>query len=302
MLTIDALATDPALHNQYHWAVIAHAVKTGIEAGTWDQHRFPSANDALAAVASIQGMTLNTLRRQLAVIDFLLRVDGQQGLQAAWTQAPPFNALEIVKRLYEVDSDEALKVLPVVLNRHMTFGAVNEAYQRALQNIPALNSLAQRREQIVGVEKAAIEALNLGRETLYLTDPPSWIGRKRFKFKDFPFAAPDAIALWPADHHGQKRADAIEVTVSADAPPHLVWKTFERLHLLCTFFTQTWLILPDPYTDQAKAFLQAVLSMNQKLALPSVGIATLKVREKQVYSLVRPNGPPSIDRRHLLPL
>ena len=74
---------------------------------------FNTSADAVSKVAAARGATVNTIRRQVASAKFLASVLSPavfQGLLEG--QPPPFNTVEVLKRIHDIDADLAKKLLP----------------------------------------------------------------------------------------------------------------------------------------------------------------------------------------------
>ncbi len=263
---------------------------------------FNSSSDAISRFASARKITANTVRRQLAAATFLrelLSPDRYQDLVD--NENPPFNTVEVLKKIYGFNPGLAVELLPSVLNKRLTFASISEKYQAVQSTVsPTTKRMAAKRDANIEFENEVCESLVLQPSVLYPGSAPPKIETLRRTKNGFAFALPDAIATYSLN--GSTVHDGIEVRMPSDTARHQLWQILERLHLMSTFFTHTWLILPKPTSADREIFLTNLLSAKSSLGLPSVGVATAAAGESMTFeALIRPTGAPEIDRRHLFP-
>ncbi len=263
---------------------------------------FKSSAEVMARFAALRGITLNTARRQLAVTDFLQRVVSADQFSAALEDAPPpFNTLETLKKIHDLDPERSSELLPAVLGRRITFVEISKQYESLLEKDPQNpKRLAIRREAAQDFEKQVLEALSFSHLPLYPEKAKVKIGPLQRSIKNFAFSLPDGIAIRKI--YEQTFTDAIEIRMPTAGARHQIWQILERIQLVSTFFTHTWLILPKPMTKEQEGFIAGLVSAKETLGLPSVGIALASLNEPVEFEVMaRPTGLSEIDRRHLFP-
>jgi hypothetical protein len=263
---------------------------------------FSTSSEAMSKFAGVRGITVNTVRRQLSATTFLSSILPPQRFQSLLEkEPPPFNTVEMLKRIRDVNTDLADQLLPSVLNRSITLVEITKQYQAALAEAPQFGKrLSVRRDAAIDFEKTIIETLSQDPSMLAPMEKNGKIIALRRNVQSFAFALPDAMIFSEAD--GIKRYDAIEIRMPNDWARHQIWQILERINLMATFFTHTWLILPIPTAPDQEFFVENLKSAKMSLGLPSVGIATVETEEPIRFKvLVEPHGIPEIDRRHLLP-
>jgi hypothetical protein len=270
--------------------------KTLAEAG------FNSSAEVMLRFASARKVTVNTVRRQLAAAHFLQHVlPKDRYAYIVENDTPPFNTVEVLKKIHDIDPKSAEEMLPSVLGRRVTFLSISEKYHAAQTAIPQTGkSIAARRDVAIEFEKEVIETLVLNPSVLYGPKLLPKIDVPRRGKVDFAFALPDAVANYELNR--LRLYDGIEVRMPTDNARHQIWQILERIHLMATFFTHTWLILPKAVRPDQEAFMANFLVAKKSLGLPSVGVAVAMMGETvSLDILVSPSGPSEIDRRHLLP-
>lgn len=271
--------------------------KTLVDAG------YNSTGDVISRVAAARKTTTNTVRRQLTASSFLKSILAPNEFESLVESKapPPFNTIEVLKKLHAIDTQLVQALLPKVLARTMTFSQVTEKYQAALTNTPhSEKRLSIRRHASIEFEKEVLEALVLSPSPLYPSASKAKIASLQRSVPSFVFALPDAMVTF--DDGDIKRYDGIEIRMPTDGARHQVWQILERIQLMSTFFTHTWLILPSPVLPDQIEFTETLVNAKATLGLPSVGIATATMGEMmELKVLIAPTGLPEIDRRHLLP-
>lgn len=264
---------------------------------------YGSASEVISRFAAARKTTANTVRRQLAASNFLKSILAPDKFQLVVDSnaPPPFNTLEVLKKLHAIDPQLGQALLPKALARTVTFSQITEKYQAALANTPhSEKQFSIRRHASIEFEKKVLEALVVSSTPLYPSVSNAKITSLQRSVPGFVFALPDAMATF--DDGEIKRYDGIEIRMPKDGARHQVWQTLERLQLMSSFFTHTWLILPFPVLPDQAAFTDTLLKAKATLGMPSVGIATAAIGESIDFKVVvAPNGLPEIDRRHLLP-
>lgn len=287
------------------WLQAAHTLSLDLEkldAQSLAEAGFASTSDVLARFASVRKVTVNTARRQLAAANFLRSVLPRPRFEILVNNGnPPFNTVEVLKKIHAIDAKKADVLLTTVLERNITFVEISAKYQSVQNEIPQIGRrMSMRRDTAIEFEREVIDYLTAAPNTLYPESAKLKIKRLRRSKDGFAFALPDAIAVFDASTN--KRFDGIEVRMPTDTARHQVWQILERLHLMSTFFTHTWLIVPTPISADQKEFCSGLLSAKSTLGMPSVGIATAELGETVEFSvMVEPYGCPEIDRRNLLP-
>lgn len=263
---------------------------------------FSTSSDAMSKFAAARGVTVNTVRRQLSAATFLNSILSQERFQSLLEkEPPPFNTVEMLKRIRDVNPGLSNELLTSVLNRSITLVEITKQYQAALAEAPQFGKrLAVRRDAAIDFEKEIIDTLSQDLSVLAPVDPKAKVIPLRRNVQGFAFALPDAMIFSETD--GVKRYDAIEIRMPNDWARHQIWQILERINLMATFFTHTWLILPAPTSPDQEFFVKKLEHSKMDLGLPSVGIATFENEETIKFNvLVAPHGIPEIDRRHLLP-
>jgi hypothetical protein len=265
---------------------------------------YGSTAEVVSRFASARKTTTNTVRRQLAATAFLESVLPPEKFQSLLQDEtpPPFNTIEVLKKLHAVDPALGQSLLPKALARTVTFAQMTEKYQTALANTPhADKRLSIRRQSSIEFEKEVLEALIRSPSSLYPANSKVNISPLQRSISTFVFALPDALATFD-DEQAKRRYDSIEIKMPTDGARHQVWQILERIQLMSTFFTHTWLILPFPVLPEQISFTDTLVKAKATLGLPSVGIVTAALGETVEFNtLVEPTGLPEIDRRHLLP-
>ena len=263
---------------------------------------FSTSSEAMSKLAGVRGITVNTIRRQLSSATFLHSILPQEHFQSLLEkEPPPFNTVEMLKRIRDVNTDLADQLLPSVLNRSITLVEINKQYQAAVAGAPQFGKrLSVRRDAAIDFEKTIIDTLSNDPSILAPTEKNAKIIALRRSVQSFAFALPDAMIF--SVENCIKRYDAIEIRMPNDWARHQIWQILERINLMATFFTHTWLILPTPTAPDQAVFVENLKNAKMSLGLPSVGIATVETDETISFKvLLEPNGIPEIDRRHLLP-
>lgn len=124
------------------------------------------------------------------------------------------------------------------------------------------------------------------------------------QLKDFEFALPDAVIeiTQERDVGVDLRIDAVEIRMPNEWAKHEIWQILERIQLMSTFFTETWIFMPRPHTNEQREFIDKLIRATEKLYLPSVGLVTCAVKPEVNFEVaLRPLGLPDIDRRYLFP-
>jgi hypothetical protein len=263
---------------------------------------FNSSAEVMSRFATARKVTVNTARRQLAVASFLRSILPKDRYEyLVENDTPPFNTLEVLKRIHDLDPKSAEDMLPSVLGRRITFVSISETYQATQASIPqAGKRIAAKRDVAIEFEKVVIDTLVRNPSVLYGPKLLPRIEAPRRGKSDFAFALPDAVAIY--ESNGDRFYDGIEVRMPTDSARHQVWHILERVHLMATFFTHTWLILPKASNPDQDSFMTNFLAAKRSLGLPSVGVAVVTIGETVSFGIaVSPTGLSEIDRRHLLP-
>ena len=278
---------------------------TAADEKTLNKTGFRSAAEVVSRFAAARKTTINTVRRQLAATAFLESVLSAEDFKTLLENEtpPPFNTIEVLKKLHAVNAQLGQSLLPKALNRSVTYAQMTENYQSALADTPSTEKrISIGRQATTEFEKDVLDSLMLNPKPLYPGVSQIKVTALRRSVPDFVFALPDGMATFDGGNEIKRRHDGIEIRMPADAARHQVWQILERLQLMSTFFTHTWLILPLPVLPDQVAFTDTLVTAKSTLGLPSVGIATATVSKPVEFKIfVSPTGLPEIDRRHLLP-
>jgi hypothetical protein len=261
-----------------------------------------STAEVFARFADARKVSANTVRRQVAAYAFLKLMINPERFQSILSDEtpPPFNTIEVLKKLHAVDPELGRSLLPKALSRTVTFAEMTEHFrssQTKTRHIgPALTHYASPRT----FEKQVLRALAHCCTSLYPSAKAAKVTPIHRSVPGFIFALPDGIVTF-ADGDA-KRYDAIEIKMPVDGARHQVWQILERIHLVSSFFTHTWLILPLPTFPGQTLFIDHIVRAKTILGLPSVGISTVAFTDTAEFKIwVEPKDSPEIDRRYLLP-
>lgn len=292
-----------------NWAQAADELSTelaNLDSKTLSEAGFQSYSEVMTRFAAVRSTTVNTARRQLAAVAFLKNVlEPTEFKDVVERRCPPFNDVEYLKKIYDIDQVEANNLMKAVLDRTISRAKLALTYTEIQERTPNQRQrIAVRRGTANDFQGQIIEALKKSTSTLY--PKTSNVKHTRIlefprQLQDFSFALPDAaIELL---ENNETRIDGIEIRMPGEGAKHEIWQILERIHLMSTFFNQTWLFLPSPVTAEQKDFIQKLSLAAKDLDMPSVGIVTCAVGQDLVFEvLIHPTGLPDIDRRYLFPL
>lgn len=266
-----------------------------------------SSSEMLARFAAANSITVNTARRQLLAATFLRKLmEPTAFLSVIEKRCPPFNDVEYLKKIHDIAPDTAAKLLDAVLDRSISRSKLATLYKELQKNVPyQRHRISIRRGSAIDFRSQVIAALGISTFAMYPERPKANVTRMPREFSDFEFALPDAVIeiQEERDIGVDIRIDAVEIRMPNEWAKHEIWQILERIQLMSTFFTQTWLFMPSPNTDEQREFIDKLIRATEKLYLPSVGLVTCAVKPEVNFEVaLRPSGLSDIDRRYLFPM
>lgn len=285
------------------WPRTARLASQVVTNGMWKETH-GSASDWLADAASKTPHALNTFRRHIRVVDFLIaQLPPEQVIRQLDTSLP-FGPLEILMRLFDVAPTEAKSLFPKVLAGDITYQRMREIYQKTKSNpgspLQGRRAFAARAQQF---ESKTIDCIresikNAESRNTFFEGVP--IGVKidfDTKTRGFPYGRADLLAITP------EFIDGFDMKLfGADDNKYLLIRTLEQVAFQSSFYRQLWLIYPGSSDEQDshRDFIEAMRTHLIHLELTSVGIAQLGEEigtKPEIRILPHPHEP---SRGHLL--
>ncbi len=263
--------------SEKNWLNLASRCSKELTTGKWrDTHT--TANDWLAHIANQANTTVNTLKRQMRVAEFLqAEVNGN-----CWNsllQSPPsFPSLELVQRLLRYDrKDEDKKILNDVLAGNLTFREV-----RALLNARSVLATAGGR-RLIAMRSKQFEVMASDQlkqqQSIFLGGVPA---DTQVAFEEFRnslplgFLRPDVLAV------GRKKQSKAVSFISAFEIQFLnsedkrqgVARTLQKAALMEKFFNQIWFLFPaaDDTSSHMEEYYHELAMRLIELDMDSVGL------------------------------
>lgn len=279
--------------NSEVWPKIAVLAVNSLKSDDWKQTH-GSASDWLSDAAFRTKSTLNTFRRQIRVIEFLIsKTNSDQQIQL-FDRDLPFGPLEILMRINKTNPDEATKLLPSVINGDITNKNIKDIY-RQVQNTPqGRSAFAFRSKQFeIWVRKF----IKLNMELFNCDITKSNKITFEVKVKDLPYGRTD---LWAVTDNS---VDGFLIKLfGSDDNKFVIIRTLEQINFISTFYRQTWIIYPrlDYEIEIHEQFIQELIHHIEDLKLDSVGIAQIPEEgsELEARMILRPTpqlSPPNFN-------
>ncbi len=266
-----------------------------------------STSGVLMRFAADHSITVNTARRHLAAVTFLRFImEPAAFLTVIEERCPPFNDIEYLKKIHDIDSATAKGLLDDVVSRRISRSELASMYQKIQKDVPNQRlQLAIRRELISDFHNQVFDALQNPTTTIFPKSPSGIFMTMPRKLQNFEFQLPDAVVKITEQRDVDPKVcvHAVEIRVPNVWAKHEMWQIVERIQLMSTFFDATWIFMPSPHTNEQAAFTNDVIRFIKILRLTSVGLVTCAVAsEVKLEVVLHPSGPSEIDRRYLFPL
>lgn len=279
------------------WCAVASAASGALTPSVWTR-RYKSQAEWIQALAEAAGLKAGTLRRQLAVWQFLERSLGSRKLSALSKQEAPLAALEVLARLEKMDTAKAKQLLPAVLERGISYREVRKQYDASVLkegNAPSARQLALRRRSPVAT--LAIDVLRANRGTFLEGGSLELIENVKKAFPKFTYLLPDLVAV---GNGNELPVDGFDVRVVRKGPEmQFVRAVAESAFFRATFFRRYWVLIheekPTPIGRALSRYLSEIDPVN-------IGIVsfTRKGGSGEMQVLRQPIDGTDLARRKLL--
>jgi hypothetical protein len=263
------------------WLPTADMASRVLRESAW-RASHPSAGDWINDAARQAGYSTNAFRRQVRVADFLRSKVSSEEWQILLRRSIPFGNLELLQRLFDANADQAVKVLPKIINGELTFRAMRALYQKAQveagggsgKKVVANRARQFMLQAIESIRKNHDEFIGAINTNTKITFQPALRG--------FPYARPDLLALGVTkDAANPARplfADAFETKLfGMDDNRQVLVRTIEQASLLSSFFRQVWLVYPssNPPIASHEQHVKELSIHLIALGMDSVGVALI---------------------------
>jgi hypothetical protein len=244
------------------------------------------------------GYSMNTLRRILALKKFFDSIEGRlPELESIDANALSFPSLEVVMRLYQLDSAEGTKKLIEVVKGGISFRELREAYYEVVSentNVASAHQLA--RLKMLSFNEAALNAVKSQSKDLF-----QFVTERKLSIKEpsDTFHLPvDAVARFQRDH---APFSAFEFFLLRDPenPKQVLEAMLHRILFYSSFFPRFWVIIASSTGKQRINTFDHILDT---LNCRSIGIAVLPWGQEKAPSFSeylqivrRPTGDPIPD-------
>jgi hypothetical protein len=273
----------------------------------------PSAGDWIVDAAQAAGYSVNAFRRQMRVAEFLQQNVDDKTWSDLLSKNIPFGNLEILRRLFDTNPDQAKALLPEVISGERTYRAMRDLYQKTqdINNIQTgRKAYVNRALQFSQIAESCVK-LNVqtfvGPQDINVSCEFSSAG------KGFFYSSPDLLLLGCSiDRHNVKTfsfADAFEFKMfGVDDSKQILNRTLESASLMEAFFRKIWLIYPRivPPVDNHEQYIQKLCFHLIALGMDSVGVALvtaepdpLSERKSTFEVRIFPKPNPNPVRQHL---
>ena len=177
-----------------NWAQAADKLSTelaSLDSKTLFEAGFQSSTEVLSRFAAMRSITVNSVRRQIAAAAFLKNIlEPAEFKDVTEWRCPPFNDVEFLKKIYDIDQAEANSLLKAVLDRKISRAALTKQYQELLKKTPnQRHRLAVRRSSTIDFQSQIINALRISTHQLYPKIKPTDILQMTGQLKNFSFGS-----------------------------------------------------------------------------------------------------------------
>ena len=265
------------------WREVSGIVNEILATRVW-HGRFENMSAWLDAAGEHSGYSSSMLRRMVAVRDFLDRHKQEFGapeiLVDTSTRAP-FAAMELLKRIHDIDKTKAKDVFTQILAGRVSHREVQAIYQKLTDTAASRFETERNARSAIGGQLN--ELLRLGprfiEENLTkLTGDAQ--ARSYFRKFRFAYASPTIVAL-RFKENGIAWIDAFDLRWSGRA-----WQRIRRKQMLsevafgATFFRSYWVVV-DTREDVAKGIVRDV----RALGLHSVGVVEVDTENPAKFKI-----------------
>lgn len=257
------------------------------------------------------GYSVNAFRRQMRVADFVRSNVQAEQWPSLLQRDLPFGNLEVLQRIFDINPEQALALLPDVLKGEKTYRGMRELYHQSIAKAAGRKVYANRAQQFESEASECIRA-NLS-EFLGSVDSNIEVHFVQSP-RGFPYARPNLL-LFGSFKTAQsnslpKFVDAFEIKLfGVDDSKQILIRTLEQMSLFESFFRQTWLIYPriEPPVENHERHIQELCMHLLALNMTSVGVGLVpsgrdlggtSSQAFEIRVLPTPNKAPS--RAHLL--
>lgn len=261
-----------------NWLSVADESAKILTSEKWrDTH--PTANDWLANMAAQVGLSINTLKRQIRVADFIQKEVGAVRWAKLLSNPPSFASLELVQRLFQNDRQASdTDIFEKVLAGQLTFRGV-----RALLNERSSASTASGRRLVAmrskQFELTASAQLKEHCSVFFggILTPNMKIDFEEFR-RDLPlgYLRPDVLSVgrWKQTNE-ISFVSAFEIQfLNSEDRRQAVARTLQKAALMEKFFNQVWFIYPvsDLASEHIEEFYRELAIRLIELEMSSVGL------------------------------
>ncbi|MCJ9430021.1 hypothetical protein [Kordiimonas marina] len=306
MLVTNALeAIKDAKREKTDWREVSGIVGEILQTRAW-RDKYENMSAWLESAGEVSGYSPSMLRRMVAVRDFLSRAKeefGEPEILTDTTTRAPFAAMELLKRIHDIDPGKAKEVFGQILTGDVSHRDVQAIYQ----SLSGAAAMQQRRSDgrqdpkssnSVNGRKQFNTLLQLGPELVdqnlaMLTGDIQ--ARAYFREFRFAYASPTAVALRYKDN-GIAWIDAFDLRWSGKSIQGIKRKQMlAEIAFGATFFRNYWVVI-----DQADDVANALAKDAQVLSLHSVGIAMVDAKDPdKLHVIKKPELSAQPDRQYI---
>ena len=249
------------------WAKNAELAAICIKSGAW-KHTHNSASDWVADAASRTKSTLNTFRRQIRIIEFLISIEANKNDNNFFVQYLPFGPLEILMRLHKINPEKANDLLPRVISGSITNQKLKDLYKDVHHSPKGRSAFASRSQQF---ESWALTYIESHIDFFNGDQKPPYISFDT-KTKNFPYGRADFWAIT------NEYVDAFEIKLfGADDNKFILIRTLEQINLMSSFHRIIWVIYPKIINEieSHRKFINQLCKHIKLLNLTNIGVAQI---------------------------